>query len=68
MFLTLEQSKVDAMNEAVADLITKRVKVLDPVMATHYELSTLASLVKAVNGAPSLVSMISEPIKPYKHE
>ncbi len=56
------------MNEAVADLITRRVKVLDPVMATHDELSTLARLVKAVNGAPSFLSMISEPIKPYKQE
>ncbi|MEQ6355933.1 hypothetical protein ABNX05_14985 [Lysinibacillus sp. M3] len=64
----LKQSKVDKMNEAVANLITKRVKVLDPVMATHDELSTLAELVKAVNGAPSLVSMISEPIKPFQQE
>lgn len=62
----LEQSKVDKMNEAVADLITRRVKVLDPVMATHDELSTLARLVKAVNGASSFLSMISEPIKPLE--
>ncbi|MFF2794967.1 hypothetical protein [Lysinibacillus xylanilyticus] len=58
------QSKVDAMNEAVAELITKRVKVLDPVLATHDELSTLAELVKAVNLAPTSLTMIGESIKP----
>jgi len=62
------QSKVDAMNEAVAELITKRVEVLDPVFATHEELSTLAELVKAVNLAPTSLTMIGEPIKPYKQE
>ncbi|WP_432702461.1 hypothetical protein [Lysinibacillus sphaericus] len=61
----LEQSNVDAMNEAVAELITKKVKVLDPMFVTHEELSAIAELVKAVNSAPSLVSMISEPIKQY---
>jgi len=60
------QSKVDEMNEAVAGFIIKRTEVLNPLMATHEELSTLAELVKAVNGAPTLATTLGESIKPLE--
>lgn len=60
----LKQSKVDAMNEAVADFVIKRVGVLSPTMVTHDELSTLAELVKAVNGAPIPLTMFDGTIQP----
>jgi len=61
-------SKVDEMNEAVAGFIIKRTEVLNPLMATHEELSTLTELVKAVNGAPTLATTIGESIKPLERK
>jgi len=66
----MKQSKVDAMNEAVADFIIKKVESLNPDLATDRELSSLAELVRVVNVAPKTVPLtgvaVGEPIKPYK--
>ncbi|MGE7942809.1 hypothetical protein ACQKNB_12045 [Lysinibacillus xylanilyticus] len=65
----LGQSKVDDMNEALADYIIKRVEVLSP-LATPEELDSIAQLAKVVNAAPNTVSLtgiaVGEPLKPYK--
>lgn len=65
----LEQSKVDEMNDALADYIIKRVEVLGP-LATPEELDSIARLARVVNDAPKTVSLtgiaVGEPIKPYK--
>lgn len=61
----LQQSKVDAMNEALADYIIKRVEVLIP-LATPEELDAIAKLVRVVNESPKTVQLIGEPIKLYK--
>jgi len=46
-----EQSKVDAMNDALADYVIKRVEALS-LSATEEELSSLTQLAKVVNDAP----------------
>lgn len=65
----LKQSKVDEMNDALADYIIKRVEVLSP-LATPKELDSIAHLARVVNDAPKTVSLtgvaVGEPIKPYK--
>lgn len=61
----LEQSKVDKMNDALADYIIKRAEVLG-AFATPEELESIAQLARVVNDAPKTVHLIGEPIKPYK--
>lgn len=65
----LEQSKVDAMNNAIADYIIKRVDTLSP-LATPEELDSIVRLARVVNDAPKTVSLtgvaVGEPIKLYK--
>lgn len=63
----LGQSKVDAMNDALADYIIKRVETLSP-LATEEELSSLAQLARVVNDAPKTIQMIGEPIRPHKRK
>ncbi|WKT76964.1 hypothetical protein [Lysinibacillus fusiformis] len=66
MLSVLEQSKVDAMNDAIADYVIKRVEALSPD-ATTDELESITLLARVVNGAPKTVHMTSavlgEPIK-----
>lgn len=67
----LEQSKVDKMNNVIADYIIKRVEILSPLAAPS-ELSTIAKLARVVNDAPKTISMtgvaIGGPLKPYKRK
>lgn len=53
----LEQSKVDEMNEALADYIIKRVGILSP-LATPEELDSIARLARVVNDAPKTVCLL----------
>lgn len=64
----LEQSKVDEMNEALADFVMKRVEALDPRLATPNDVSSLAQLVKVVNDAPKTITLVGKPIKPTQYE
>ncbi|MBG9479404.1 hypothetical protein [Lysinibacillus sphaericus] len=64
----LEQSKVDAMNDAVADFVIKRVGSLNPELAKPNDVSSLAALVKEVNAAPKTIHLIGESIKPLKRK
>lgn len=62
----LEQSKVDKMNNVIADYIIKRVEMLSPLAASD-ELSTIAQLARVVNDAPKTIHMSSAVIgKPIK--
>ncbi|MEA0556470.1 hypothetical protein U1P98_23230 [Lysinibacillus irui] len=63
----LEQSKVDEMNEALADYIIKRVEVLSP-LTTPEELDSIGRLARVVNDAPKTVRLIEESMKPYKYK
>lgn len=66
MLSVLEQSKVDAMNDAIADYVIKRVEVLSPD-AMLDELESIALLARVVNNAPRTIHMnsavLGEPIK-----
>lgn len=53
----LEQSKVDEMNEALADYIIKRVEILSP-LTTPEELDAIARLARVVNDAPKTVHLL----------
>ena len=64
----MKQSKVDAMNDAVAEFIINRVMSLDPKLATPNDVSSLAALVKEVNAAPKTIQLIGESIKPLKRK
>lgn len=61
----LEQSKVDEMNNAIADYLIKKVDTLSP-LATPDELSSIAQLARVVNDAPKTIGVIGESLKPYK--
>lgn len=67
----LEQSKVDEMNNALANLVIKRIDALGPSPSQH-ELSSIAQLARVVNDAPKTIHMssavIGTPLKPYKRK
>lgn len=52
-----EQSKVDKMNEALADFVIKRIESVDPTTATPNELSSIAQLARTVNDAPTGIEL-----------
>ncbi|MEA0565145.1 hypothetical protein [Lysinibacillus irui] len=63
----LEQSKVDEMNDVLADYIIKRVEVLSP-LATPEELDSISRLARVVNDAPKTVHLLGEGIEPVKQK
>ncbi|MGE7795003.1 hypothetical protein [Lysinibacillus fusiformis] len=62
----LEQSKVDAMNDAIADYVIKRLEVLSPLAAAD-ELESIGQLARVANDAPKTIhissAVIGKPIK-----
>lgn len=61
-----EQSKADAMNDAIAEYVTKRLEVLSPLAGAD-ELESIAQLARVVNDAPKTIHMTSAVIgKPIK--
>lgn len=67
MLQVLKQSKVDEMNEAIANYVIKSLETLSP-LATPDEVSSIAKLASIVNDAPKAIQMFSEPIKPFKRK
>lgn len=66
MLSVLEQSKVEDMNNAIADYVIKRVEALSPD-ATPDELESITLLARVVNGATHTIhtsgAVIGKPIK-----
>ncbi|MCE4044571.1 hypothetical protein LXM56_10575 [Lysinibacillus fusiformis] len=62
----LKQSKVDAMNDAIADYIIKRLEALSPLAAPD-ELESIAQLARVVNDTHKPIHMTSAVLgKPIK--
>ncbi len=66
-----EQSKTEAMNDAIAGYVTKRLEELSPLVVPD-ELEAIALLARVVNDAPKTIHMnsavLGKPIKLCKRK